>query len=109
MRANGAVHSLHFRIARLDHVILIGGVRSAAVPETEVTSRKTQWLSRENVSRPGTRKSGKHDGINAGALVHRSRRANDPRIRRRAGRIVPAGHVDLDVTKPMVNQMRFQL
>src|SRR3954451_17383834 len=109
MRANGAIYSLHLRITGLDDVILIWGVRSAAVPETEVTGRKMQWLSSENVSGPRTCKTGKHDRIDAGALVHRLGCANDSRIRRRAGGIVPAGHVDLDIAKTMAGQMRFQL
>src|SRR5438270_8444922 len=109
MRPHRAIYSLHLRITGLDHVILIGRMRSAAVTETEVTGRQMQWLASENISRPRTCKPGKHDGINAGVLVHRLRRANDSRIRRRAGGIVSAGHVHLDIAETMVSQMCFQL
>src|SRR5581483_8523516 len=102
------VHPLHLRIRRFDHVILIGGVCSASVPETEMSGGKMQGISREDVSGPGTGATRQDDGIDPALAIHRSLGANKWRVGGCAIRIVAAGHVHLDIAESMLGQMRFE-
>src|SRR2546423_644445 len=77
IRARSALNALHLRIARLDHVILVGRVGAAAMSQAEVSGGQAQRVAGEDVSRPGAAEARQNDGINAGAVIDRSLRAND--------------------------------
>src|SRR5205823_10559925 len=65
VRERGAVHALHFRIAGLDDVILIGRVRAVAMAEPKMASGQAQRLARENVTGPGTGQARQKHGVDA--------------------------------------------
>src|SRR4029453_13847031 len=50
VRAYGAVPAAHLRVRRLDHQVLVGRVRAAAVAEAEVARRQPQRRVREDVA-----------------------------------------------------------
>jgi hypothetical protein len=50
--AHSAIDALNLRILRLDQIVFVGSVCSAAVAKTELNCRKLQWLTGEDVSRP---------------------------------------------------------
>src|SRR5215472_64057 len=78
-----AVHALYFRVFRFDEVILIWGMRAAAVAQAEMPGRQTQRITGEDVAWPGAGEARQNHGIDAVLFVHSRSGANDSGIGRR--------------------------
>src|SRR5437870_4498478 len=108
VRAHGAVDALDFRRRRLDDVVLVGRVRAAAVAPSEVARGEPQRITGEHIARPGAGIARQDDRVDPGAAVHRLLRPDDHGIGGRAGGIVAARHVDLDVPESPLRQVRLE-
>ena len=92
-RPHRAVEALDLRVRRLDHVVLVGRVRAAAVAEAEVAGRQLQRLAGEDVARLRAGVARPEDRIDAAPPVDGELRADERRVGRGAVRVVAAGHV----------------
>src|ERR1700686_1454272 len=52
IRPDSTIHTLHFWILRLDHVIFVRGLRAAPMPETKVTGVQMQRFASEDIPGP---------------------------------------------------------
>src|SRR5882672_2878247 len=67
--ADRGVEPVQPGIARLDQVVLVGGVRAAAVAQSEVAGRQLERLAGEHVARPGAGEPRPQDRLDPGLLV----------------------------------------
>src|ERR1051325_9417651 len=76
-----AIEPLDLRIGRFDDIVFVWGVRTAAVAESEMARRQTQWVTRKHVARPGAGRAGPQHRVRARPTIHRHLRPDQPRVR----------------------------
>ena len=76
--------------------------------QPEVARGQLQRLTGEDVAGPGARVARQQNRLDARAPVHGLLRPDHHRVARRAGGIVAARHVDLDVSKPALGEVRLE-
>src|SRR6266550_303937 len=108
VRGHCAVPAADLRVRWLDHEVLVRRVRSAAVSETVVTSRKADRRVGEDVTGIGARQTRKQDRVDAAALQNGEHRCDDRRIGRRTRWVVAAAWIHLDVAEAAFREMRLE-
>src|SRR5215471_21725151 len=68
-RTSRAVEALHLRIRRLNHIILVRRMRTAAVTKTEMAGWQPERIPCEDITGPGAGQPRHDDGINARPLI----------------------------------------
>src|SRR5262245_9706877 len=108
VRPHGAVDALYLRIRRFDKKVLVRRGLSTAVTKSEVSGRKAQRRSGEDIPGPRTSISWHEQRIDVVAPVNRLLRADEYRVTGSRCRIVTARHVDIDIAETALGEMRFQ-
>src|SRR5262245_21171304 len=108
IRKHRAIRSLDLGVDGVDHVVFIGRVGATTVAQTEVACGQPQRVTGENVSRPGAGVARQQHRVDTTPLVHRSLCPDKRRIQGGAVGIVAAGHVDLDIAKASLSQVRLE-
>src|SRR5438067_1641120 len=109
VRGHGAVPVGELRVRWLDDEVLIGCVRAAAVPKTEVPRRETQRLARERIARIAAGDPWHDRRCDAELSEHLDLRLDQGCVEGCVRRVVATARLHLDVAEAALREMRLQL
>src|SRR5579872_5472961 len=108
-RGDGTVESAHLGVGRLDQVVLIRGMRTGPVSESEMTGGQAKRRIGEDVSGPGARRARPQLRIEAELAIGRQLGLDEPAGGIGLGWVVAAAHVDFDVAEAVFGEMGLEL
>src|SRR5439155_3729688 len=107
-RERGAVQAFDLRVGRLDDVVFIRGMCATAVAQAEMAGRQAEGRAGEHEAGPGPGVARPEQRLNTMTAVNGGLSLDESRVSGRAGGIITASHVDLDIAVTTFGQVPLQ-